>query len=220
MPFPIYDTEDAVPEGFRTEYEERDGKWHPKVPDVTKLNSALEAERTRAATEETARKKAERELADVKRKETAAQHGITDEQLKSLRDEDAQKRKPIEDENAALKAENRKLKLTDRVQKLALDNGVMPDRIEDAMMNLERRVDLTDGDNIVVKDKAGNVTTEKVEDFLAKTFRQEKPWLYQGTGASGSGAQGSGGNGGGGKDGELSMQELVDRKRATGKYAA
>jgi hypothetical protein len=41
--------------------------------------------------------------------------------------------------------------------------------------------------NIVVKDKDGKATTEKIEDFLSKTFKKEKPWLYAGSGARGSG---------------------------------
>lgn len=222
MPFAIYDAQDAVPDDLRDVYEEKEGKWHAKVPDVTALTSGIEKERQRAEAEEKARKKAERDLADLRRKETAVQHGISDEQLQKLRDEDEAKRKPIEEERDRLRAENRKLKLTDRVQKMALDAGVMPERIEDAMMSLERRTELTDGDNIIVNDKAGHATTEKIEDFLAKTFKAEKPWLYQGSGG-GSGGSGAGGSGGGSGSGEgktLSVQELAERKRASGKYAA
>jgi polyribonucleotide nucleotidyltransferase len=63
----------------------------------------------------------------------------------------------------------------------------MTDRIEDAMELLEKRVDLTeDGETIVVKNKKGEITTEKIETFLETTFRAEKGWLYGGTGASGS----------------------------------
>ncbi len=223
MPLPTFESAEDVPEAFRAEYEEREGVWHPKAtpaPDVTRLQSALDAERGQKTEAEKERKRLEKELSDLKRKETAAQHGISDEQLEKLRNEDASKRKPIEEELATLKAENRKLKLTDRVQALALKYGIMQDRIEDAMLNLERRVDLTDGDNIVVKDKAGNVTTETVEDFLAKTFKGEKPWLYQGSGNSGSGASGSNGSGGGSGTGGYTMEELIERKRASGKYAA
>lgn len=190
MSLPIFKSAEEVPDAFRSIYEEQNGEWHAKVepvPDVTKLQSALDAERTQKGEVDKERKRLEKELTDLKRKETAAQHGISDEQLEKLREEDASKRRPIEDELATLRSENRKLKLTDRVQALALKAGVMQDRIEDAMLNLDKRVDLTDGENIVVKDKAGNVTTEKVEDFLAKTFKTEKPWLYGYEGGSGSG---------------------------------
>jgi hypothetical protein len=187
MPFATYDTQDEVPEELRDVYEEKDGKWQAKVPDVANLNSALQAERTKAATEEAARKKAERELGDIKRKTSAEQHGITEEQLQALRDEDSTKRKPLEDEIATLRTENDKLTRLDKVRATALHNGVMADRIEDAMLSLDGRTRLTDAKTIVVLDKDGNATTEKLEDFLGKTFRAEKPWLYAGSGGSGSG---------------------------------
>lgn len=213
MPFPIFDKQEDVPEAIRSEYEEReDGKWHAKVPDVEKLNTAIEKERTRATEEEKARKKAEKERDDLKRKETANQHGITDEQLEQLRTEDAQKRKPIEDENATLKAEIRQLKLTERVQRMALDAGVMKERLDDAMLHLEKRIDLTaDGDGLVVKDKTGKATTETVEDFLSKTFKEEKPWAYEGSGASGSGSLGSGG---GGNTTPAGNEKQLEKKRS------
>lgn len=189
MPLPIFEKQDDIPEAFKSEYEEREGKWHPRVPDVTKLESALEKERTDRADEEKKRKAAEKERDELKRKQSAQQAGITDEQLQQLRAEDAEKRKPLEDENAELKAENRKLKLTDRVRTQALESGIMSDRIEDAMLVLERRTDLTsDSDSIVVLDKDGKPTSEKLEDFLTVTFKKEKPWLYTGSQSSGGGS--------------------------------
>jgi hypothetical protein len=196
MSLPVFDTLDAIPEPFRPEYEEgADQKWYPKAENelaverkkkAKLLDEKKDAERTKAEVEK--ERDALKQAADAKEK------GISEAELEKIRENEKRARKPIEDELAAIKAENRKLKLTDRVQSLALKAGVMPDRIEDAMLALASRTDLTDGDGIVVKDKAGNVTTEKVEDFLAKTFKTEKPWLYAGTGSSGSGAAGSGGS--------------------------
>jgi hypothetical protein len=195
MPFPIYDSQDDIPEAFRGEYEEREGKWHPKVPDVTNLNSALQKERDRAEREEKARKDAEKERDALKRQTGAREKGVTEDQLATLRAEDEAKRKaelePLQRENQELKTKLRKVTHADRVQKLALDAGVMPDRIEDAMLILvdgpTPRTDLTeDGESIVVKDKKGNITTEKIEAFLETTLRAEKPWLYAGSVASGS----------------------------------
>jgi hypothetical protein len=196
MPLPVFDKQEDVPEAFRPEYEERDGKWHPKVPDVQKLNSALESERTRAANEEKARKAAEKERDDLKRAQTARDKGISEEELQKIRDEEAKARKPLEDENAALKAENDKLKRLDRVRAIALEKGVMTDRIEDAMTLLDPRTELTKEGTIAVRDKNGAVTVEKIEDFLEKTFKAEKPWLYRGSESSGSGAEGSNGGAG------------------------
>jgi hypothetical protein len=193
--FPVFDTQDQIPEGFRDDYEERDGKWHPKVPDVTNLKTALESERQRAEREEKARKDAERERDNLRRQGSAKEKGVTEEQLDALRQEDAQKRAaemtPLQAENAELKKKLRKVTHADRVRAMALEAGIMPDRIEDAMLILvdgpNARTDLTeDGESIVVKSKKGELTTEKIEDFLAKTFREEKSWYYGGTGSSGS----------------------------------
>jgi shikimate 5-dehydrogenase len=68
--------------------------------------------------------------------------------------------------------------------------------------------------NIVVKDKDGKATTEKIEDFLSKTFKKEKPWLYAGSGGSGSGATGSGGSGN-----EPSVTDAVKEKSLAAKRA-
>jgi hypothetical protein len=193
MPFPTYDTIDAIPEDQRDVYEEgTDKKWRAKVPDVTNLTSAIDKERTARETEEKARKKAEKDLADLRRKNTAADNNISEEQLEKLRKEDDDKRKPIQEELDKTKAELTKVKKTDRVQRLFLDSGGMPDRVEDAMLSLDRRTGLTeDGNTITVLDKDGKLTTEKVEDFVKASFKKEKPWLYAGSGGSGSGAGGS-----------------------------
>jgi hypothetical protein len=214
MPFPTYAKQDEIPEAFRSEYEEREGAWHPKVPDVTKLNSALQSERVRAAEQERLRRAAEKELDDLKRAEKAKAAGISDEEMQKLRDDEAKARKPLEDELSTVKAENRKLKLTDRVKALALAAGVMPDRIKQAMKILDERTDLTDASGIVVKDEDGKITTETVEDFLGKTFKKESPWFYAGTGASGSGALGSSGGGGGGTVETTTPAVALENKRA------
>lgn len=197
MPLPVFDTLELVPEQFRGEYELRDGKAHPKaVPGADDLDK----ERRKAAALLDEKKEAERKLKaaekerdDLKRTQEARDKGISEDELQKIRDAEALARKPIQDENDKLKAENRKLKLTDRVKALALAAGIMPDRIDDAMLALDRRTDLTDADGIVVKDKTGAVTTAKIEDFLKTEFKTEKPWLYHGSGASGSGATGSNG---------------------------
>lgn len=201
MPIKLYDTQDAIPEAQRSAaIETKDGKWAAEEATDPTLGAAgtaaLEKERTARKEAELARKTAEKERDDLKRSAEAKAKGISEEELQKIKDAEALARKPIEDENAKLKAENRKLKLTDRVQALALKHGVMPDRIEDAMTLLDGRADLTDADSIVVKDKAGAVTTEAIDAFLSQTFKKEKPYLYSGTGSSGGGSAGSEGGGG------------------------
>ena len=223
MAFPTYEKKEDIPKGFEELYEEKDGKFSPKVPevpDVTKLNSALDSERTRAENEEKGRKKAERDLADLRRKDAAREGGVSEEALQKLRDDDATKRKaeidPIIEERDRLKAENTKIKKTDRVQKLWLDAGGMPDRLEDAMLSLDKRTGLTeDGNTITVLDKEGKLTTTKIEDFVKVDFKKEKPWLYAGSGARGSGAGGSSGAGGAADEApEGEPERIAAKKRA------
>lgn len=216
MAFPTFEKKEDIPKGFEDEFEEKDGKWQAKVPDVTAQQRALEAEREKAETERKAKNKAEKELADLKRKEKAAETGITEEQLTTLRKEDDEKRKPIEDENAKLKLELTKVKKTDRVQSLALKSGVMQDRIEDAMLSLEARTGLTDdGSTITVLDKDKKLTTTTIEQFLRVDFKKEKPWLYAGSGARGSGTGGSDGSGPAADEApEGEAERIVAKKRA------
>lgn len=195
MPLKLYDTKDAVPEAQReAAIETKDGKFavsddDPALGEAGKR--ALEQEREARRKADDARKAAERERDELKRTAEAKAAGISEAELTKIREAEAAARKPIEEERDRVLAENRKLKLTDRVQALALKNGVMQDRIKQAMKILDERTDLTDAGGIVVKDEDGKVTTETIDDFLAKTFKKEAPWFYRGTGASGSGASGS-----------------------------
>lgn len=189
MAFPVFEKKEDIPKGFEEDYEEREGKFHPKVPDVTKQQTALEAERKRADDEKKRATEAENKLAEMRRKQAAADNNISEEKLAELRREDEEKRKPLEDKVRELEGKLTKVTKTDRVQSLALKHGVLPDRIDDAMLALEKRTGLTEnGDTITVLDKDGKLTTETIDEFLKVRFKKEKPWLYKGSGASGSGA--------------------------------
>jgi hypothetical protein len=218
MAFPVFDKKEDIPKGFEEDYEEREGKFHPKIPDVTKQQTALETERKRAEDERKERVKAETALADLRRKEAARDGNISDEQLNKLREEDAAKRKaeldPVQSELTETRAKLRKVTLVDRLRALGTAAGWLPDRADDALEAALKRADLAEGSdsNIVVKDKEGKPTTEKIEDFLKTTFKKEKPWLYAGTGAAGSGAGGSNGSGGT-PDGE-EQERIAAKKRA------
>ncbi len=200
MAIKVFDTQDAVPETIRASAVEVGGKWVAEEVDASLGDAgkrALQAEREKASAAEAARRAAEKERDDLKREAEARESGVTAEQLAKIRADEAAARKPLEEENTRLAAQLRKVTHTDRVQLLALKYGVMPDRIEDAMLTLAQRTDLTsDGEGIVVKGKDGSLTTETVDDFLSKTFKTEKPWLYAGTGSNGGGSAGSEGAGG------------------------
>jgi hypothetical protein len=225
MAFPTYEKKEDIPKGFEDLYEEKDGKFSPKVteiPDVTKLTGALDTERTNAATEKAARVKAENDLAAERRKQAAKEGNISDEQLTKLRDEDAAKRKaeldPVQTELTETKAKLRKITLVDRLRALGTEAGWLPDRAEDALEAALKRADLAEGSdtNIVVKDKDGKVTTEKIVDFLKVTFKKEKPWLYAGSGGSGSGAGGSSRSAGAAEEEPPEPdKKQLDQKRAT-----
>lgn len=195
MALPVFKTEADVPEAMKPFYAAKaDGTWAVKpeeVPDVAALQTTLSKERELREKEERDRKKAEGDLVKLRREQQARDKGVPEEELERIRKEEEVTRAPIIKERDDALSENRKLKLSDRVLKLFLAAGGMPTRQEDAMMHLERRTDLGDKDGIVVKDKDGNVTAEKIEDFLAKTFKTEKPWLYAATAEEGGGASGT-----------------------------
>lgn len=222
MALKTYDKREDVPEAQRTAaIETVEHKFIVEEPADPALGEAgrkaLDAERARADTAEAAHKTEKKRADDLKRASDARAQGISEEALQKIRDDEAAARKPILDENTALKTRVRQLTLTDRVQKLALEAGIMADRIKQAMKLLADRTDLSDADGIVVLDEAGKVTAETITDFLAKTFKAENPFLYKGTNAAGSGAQGT--QGGGGEPAPVPDPAQLDAKRVAVKTA-
>jgi|SRR6185437_4086508 len=198
MPLKTFATKEEIPAELQAAaVETKEGKWiveevDPALGEAGK--KALQAERDARKAAEDKAKAVERERDDLKREAEARKNGATEEELQKIRDDAAAARKPLEDELAATKAkqdelerENKKLKLTDRVQKLALESGVMEDRIEDAMLHLERRTRLGDQGGIIFLDKDGKDTADTADVFFPK-FKIEKPWLFKGAGSSGGGA--------------------------------
>lgn len=225
MPVKFYDTKEAVPAEQREKaFETKDSKWAVDEPvDTAALKAegqrAIEAERAKAEAEEKARKKAEKELADLKRAQDAKDKGISEDELKKIRDDEEKARKPILDENEQLKAENRKLKLNDGVKSLWLKHGGMEGREEDAMDALLKRAELGDKGNIVLKASDGTATViTKPEDAKAffDSFKTEKPWYFRGADGSGSGADGgSGGGGGSAYDPAAAGKKAAEQQKAT-----
>lgn len=220
MTFPTFKTADEVPEAFRSEYEEKDGEWKPKENEEARKDRQRRARLLDEKKEEERRRiEAEKERDDLKRELEGKKSGATDEVLERLRKEDADKRAkeltPVATERDQLKIENRKLKRDDKLSALAIKHGIMGDRLEDAMLALEKRVDLSEGgDSFIVKDKEGQVTTETVDDFLSKTFKAEKLWLYGGSGASGSGAGGSDSSSSANPSAAKTAEEAADKFQA------
>nr|MBA2706797.1 hypothetical protein [Gemmatimonadaceae bacterium] len=164
---------------------------------------------------------AEGDLVELRRTIEAKTHGITDEQLKKIQDDVEAKLKPKDEKIAELESRLRKITFEDKGKEHLLKAGVMPDRIKSAWKDARDYLDLTeDGDGFIVKDESGNLTGEKIEQFVAKTFKESHGFYYEGSGASGSGASGSSGSGGGNSGKTFTIQELAERKRAGGRYAA
>ena len=200
MPFPSFKTQEEIPEGFREMYEEKDGEWVPKgqeSDDTTGLKSALDKEREKAKAEEKERKRIAAELAELKAKEKAEKAGITDEQLKKLRQEireDLEKeyQDKIKDRDT-LATEVRSLKLDSQVKSLAAKHGVRAERVDAWWRMFSDRFDLTDDGKPMIKDRPGT----DVSKFIADDLKKELPDFYAGTQAAGGGAAGATAKGGG-----------------------
>ena len=221
MPFPTFDKKDDIPKGFESEYEEKDGKFVPKVPDVATLERTLEKVRAERKEEEKARKQAEDARADLERKLAAASSGDEkDKVTKALAKFDsdlAAAKAKHEQELAAARAELRTLKLDDKVKAAFLKAGGRPERADKALADTKIRFDLADDGRIIVKDAKGEATTATVEDFFGKTYRAEMAEFYTGTKASGGGA--SGGAGGSVVTGGISADDVIRNPLAALKAA-
>jgi hypothetical protein len=195
MSFPVFDKVGDVPKGFEAAYEEREGKWHAKIPDTAKIEETLTKTRSERKEFEKAAKDASEKAADLQRQLDAksATGADTDKKVSEML------AKWEQDKNAAVKAvkdqldtaagELRTLKLDDKIKAAALAAGVLPTKVDAVLKLTKDSFDLAD-DRIVVKDAKGEVTTKTVADFFAKDYRAQMPELYQGTKATGGGASG------------------------------
>lgn len=216
MPLPVFDTQDAVPDDQREDYVEHEGKWHPKVvvdlATETKKRAQLLSEKKEA---DRLRKEAERERDELKQVAEARSQGVTDEQLKKIEAAVEAKIKPKDDKIAELESRLRKITFEDKGKALLLAAGVMPDRIKSAWKDAKDYLDLTEeGDGFIVKDENGNLTGEKVEDFVKKTFKASHSFYYAGSQASGSGAGGSNGAGNDSQNRPAVKPSQLEQKRA------
>lgn len=188
-------TRDEIPADQRdAAFELKDGTFaleEATEPDLGEAGKkALETMKREKREAEKRARDAQEELDRLKLEAEAREHNVSEEKLAEIRRKAEEKWKPIETERDTLAAENRKLKLTDKVRADWIKFGGHPEREEDAMRALELRTDLGDKGGIVFKDKDGNVTADDAETFHKK-FKVEKPWFYRGSGSAGGGATGS-----------------------------
>jgi len=187
---PIYDKKDDIPKGFENEYEEKDGKWHPKPdPVVADLTARVELVQTQLKAAEKATNKATEALTKLENERKAAAAGLTDEQLKKLRED---VRAEVEKDFApriadaeAVRAENQKLKLTDVVKKIAVDAGFLGKHQDDYWKLYGDEYELSDKGAVMVRGRPG-VDPKAHAEAHAKL----QPAWTQGTQAGGGGAAG------------------------------
>lgn len=230
MPFPIFDKQADIPKGSEDVYEEKDGKWHPKLVDASKLETTLTKVRDEKDAAEKRAKKAEDERADLERKLTAAGSGdekdkVTKALAKFDTDLAAEKAKH-EKELGETKAQLRTLKLDDAAKAAFIKAGGRPEKADAALKLQKDSLDLADDGRIVVKDAKGVATTETIDDYWGKTFKKDMPEFFTGTKAAGGGAGGGAGarpipaNGDGKWDGDAVLADPLGALNAANLEAA
>ena len=112
----------------------------------------------------------------------------------------------------------RRLVLDDKVRNVALKSGVCPEDIEDVLKLTSPSFAMDDDGTIRVLGDDGKETTDSLDDFFGKTFKERKPKFYQGSTATGSGIQPSTGTAPRGTDWHnLPPAERLNYARAAGK---
>jgi len=130
----------------------------------------------------------EAKVAELEQAQKAAKAGITQTELERLRHEvraDLEKQfQPQLATAAELAAENRRLKLDDRVKGLMAKSGARADRIDALFRLTDGEWDLTEDGVPMLKTRPGT----PVEKFVAEDLKAQYPEFYEGSGSSGGGA--------------------------------
>lgn len=96
--------------------------------------------------------------------------------------------KTSEERVAELETELRHYKLVTPMREMALKAGILPDRVELALLALEKRFVLGEDGEIVTLDERGNATEITPQKFLNEIYVHQAPFLYAASKAAGSGA--------------------------------
>lgn len=209
MPLKTYKTKDEIPADEQDAYTEHNGEWHPTAV----LDLADEKRKKATLLNE---KKAEKELREAAERERdefrqrAEANGDVAGQVNAAVERERVNTRNAEAARDAAKKELARTKLADKMRPVAEAAKVIKDAREDAIASLldTGRVEQDDKGNIIVKDAAGNVTGETLEDLFGKTLKTEKLYIYEGTGSNGVGSTGSTGSNGGAP---ATGTELVDK---------
>lgn len=207
MSLPEFKTKDEVPEPFRAEYIERDGKWVFDDKEAVGLKESQKKllNEKKAAEKETQRLKElhgdldEDAIAELikgrrsKEEEDAKKSGDF-EKLFAKREKELRAElepKVLEGEKAkqALEARDLETIIRDSAGKAKVIGADMKAVIKLTMGDRVKK----EGDKYVVYDADGDPTTLSVDKFFAETFKTEYPKFYEASGAGGGGAGAGGG---------------------------
>lgn len=216
----IHDKQDEIEEVYRELYTERDGKW--ELTGISGIKTQADVDRVQegARKEREDHKETKVKLAafdgleaeDVHKKldrigelEAAAADKIDEGKLEEMAEARAKTRlAPVERENTRLKKENEALqgdneglkgesstrRIHDEVRKHA--KGVIPEAMEDVLMNADRVFFVSEEGQILTKDNVG-VTPGVTADIYFQEMQPKRPhwWpVSEGGGSKGSGNAG------------------------------
>lgn len=161
-----------------------------EIPDVTKLQSALDSERTRADN-------AERSIAtfkgvDVERYKTlvAADDAARATKLgtgEGVKTEIDQMRADFEQKLKERDERETNLKIDSTLKDLLVAAGVVREAIPDALDAARKRVKSVDG-RLVVLSTDGKATADAVDQWISTGFKSEKSWFFADDGTGGTGS--------------------------------
>jgi hypothetical protein len=181
---PVVESLDAIDEGLRELYEEKDGKFVLTKPvsfdDARELKEALKKERQAAADARAALRRLEQER-------QAQGAGITAEQLTKLRQEIEAEYAPTREELAKAQQALRELRLDRAVQEMLAKAGVLPHRVQTLYRLIADQLDLSDaGEPVHRKGKAlstwiGSELKAEYPEFFASQQRGGTPAPHQST---------------------------------------
>lgn len=114
-----------------------------------------------------------------------------DKALKKVTDKHATEKTDLEKQLADLTKQNKHFKLTVPLRQIALDAGVLPEYLELALLENQKRFELSDDDKIVVLDEDSDPTDIAPEKYFSELYKVQRAAFYKPSGASGSGAPSS-----------------------------
>ncbi len=199
MPLKTVATKEEVPEAQRSSaIETKEGKFvYEEAPDPALGDAGKEAlrkEREKAKAEKERADALEKERDELALKAKAAEGKVSDTALASLRTEFEAKVKAEKDRADAAEKSARNVKKEKVFDAMAIKAGAIPERLPKMKKDILDRFELNEaGDDLILGDGKGGISTETAADFLSKTYKKESPFFYQGANGSGSGAEGDAG---------------------------